>query len=71
MGVMRESTRTTFRCDIPGCGAEHVIRHGKTWDESRAAFPEASDAGWSYNKKGRKWQAFCPDCTSVGDYEDR
>jgi hypothetical protein len=67
MGIVWEKTFAYFRCDIPGCGAEQTVSYDDDWDDRRAAIPRARDLGWSAG--GGK--AFCPDCTAVGNYDDR
>jgi hypothetical protein len=67
MGVVWEKTSVYFRCDIPGCGAEHTESCDDDWDDRRAALPRVRDLGWSVDRHGK---AFCPDCTAVSSYDE-
>jgi len=66
MGIERHTRTTIFRCEI--CPAEHIERHGATWDEARTAVAMAKNIGWRFSKRrGGAWEALCPDC-AVGGY---
>jgi hypothetical protein len=69
MGVTWRKTSALFRCDIPGCYAEHTERFDPDWNESRAAAARAADLGW---RIGQDKKAMCPDCSMAGSsyYDD-
>ncbi len=58
-----------FRCAIPGCGAFHIERRQGNYDESRLAYSRAKETGWRFGKRGRRWEALCPDCATAGDVD--
>jgi hypothetical protein len=57
-----------FRCDTPGCGAQHLEPCTGNWDESRMAFVQARDIGWRLTKASGRWFAECPSCAGAISY---
>lgn len=52
----------TFRCDVPGCGAEHWEWRADDLDKSRRALAGAEEIGWRLTKDRGVWIAVCPSC---------
>jgi hypothetical protein len=67
MAIVWEKTSVYFRCDIPGCGAEHTEQCDDDYQDRRAAIPRVRDLGWS---TGHRMTAYCPDCTLAGSYDE-
>jgi hypothetical protein len=62
MGIKQRHGRMTIKCDVQGCGNQHVEQAGDL-EQWRAGLAEATAMGWRMTKDRGLWIAECPVCT--------